>query len=302
MIVLTGVTGGLGRATLEHLLLRVPRDQVVVTARDLQKVRNLTDSGIETRQCDYDNPASIRAAFTGASRIHLIPSHEANDRRLQQNMTVIDIVAEMGVSHIFYASQAHAAFDAPLGVYRVHAYTEAYLRESGLTWTMLRNGYYMEDVVPYVGSALRTGVIAKPLDGPIPYVSRREYGEAHAVLLAKGCGGGETFNLTNTRAWDLTDVINLMSRLLGREFRREILDDAAFEMQLRARGVSEEWVVWQGEGFKQSRNNGVAATWPTLGELLGRDPASLETRLTDLLAQASIARIESHGLRARPPQ
>jgi NAD(P)H dehydrogenase (quinone) len=289
MILLTGASGGLGRATLEHLLVRVPRDQLVVTARHPDKLRDVAARGVEIRRCDYDDPDSIRSALVGAERFYFVPSHDTDERRLSQNMTVIDVAGELEIPHVYYASQANATIDAPLGVYRVHAATEDYLKKSGLTWTMLRNGYYMEDIVPLVGDALQTGVISKPLDGPIPYVSRREYGEAHAILLAEGGHAGETLNLTNLSAWDLTQIADLMSRFLRRQVGREVINDEDFAHQLRADGVPDEWVVWRIEAFKQSRRDGVAETWPTLQQVLQRDPLSLETHLVELLARASIA-------------
>ena len=64
MITVTGVTGKLGGIVLDDLRSRVPADQIVAVARTPEKV----DAGVEVRRGDYDDPASLRAAFAGRGR------------------------------------------------------------------------------------------------------------------------------------------------------------------------------------------------------------------------------------------
>jgi len=45
---------------------------------------------------------------------------------------------------------------------RDHAMTEGMLRESGLAWTALRNGFYAESGISLMGNASETGVIEAP--------------------------------------------------------------------------------------------------------------------------------------------
>ena len=52
MYLITGVSGALGRATLEYLLLRVPKSEIVATARNLGSIQAVSAMGIETRRAD----------------------------------------------------------------------------------------------------------------------------------------------------------------------------------------------------------------------------------------------------------
>ena len=61
MITVTGATGKLGRVVLDDLRSRVPADQIVAVARTPEKVE-----GVAARRGDYDDPASLRAAFAGS--------------------------------------------------------------------------------------------------------------------------------------------------------------------------------------------------------------------------------------------
>ena len=60
-IVITGATGQLGRLVVEALLdQNVPAGQIVAAGRDLAKVADLADRGVQVRQIDYQDPASLR--------------------------------------------------------------------------------------------------------------------------------------------------------------------------------------------------------------------------------------------------
>ncbi|WP_255375931.1 hypothetical protein [Saccharomonospora sp. CUA-673] len=50
MIVVTGATGALNGATVEHLLERVPADRIGVSVRDAGRARHLSERGVRVRQ------------------------------------------------------------------------------------------------------------------------------------------------------------------------------------------------------------------------------------------------------------
>ena len=58
MIIVTGATGALNGATVEHLLKIVPADQIGVSVRDVAKAQHLADRGVRVRRGSYDDPAA----------------------------------------------------------------------------------------------------------------------------------------------------------------------------------------------------------------------------------------------------
>ena len=75
MIVITGATGALNGATLEHLLTLVPAGQIGVSVRDVTKARALADRGVRVRRgsIDFDLPEPLIefdewGAMTGVTR------------------------------------------------------------------------------------------------------------------------------------------------------------------------------------------------------------------------------------------
>lgn len=67
-----------------------------------------------------------------------------------------------------------------------YAAIEVMLRQSGLAWTALRNGFYAAGGIDLMGNALSTGVIEAPADGRVAWTAHADLAEAAATVLADG--------------------------------------------------------------------------------------------------------------------
>ena len=90
-IVITGASGQLGRRVAE-LVLEQTSDVILVT-RTPEKLSGL---GGEVRRADFDDPASLDAAFAGGSRLLLV-SLPTIGARVPQHIAAIDAAARAGV-------------------------------------------------------------------------------------------------------------------------------------------------------------------------------------------------------------
>ena len=105
MIVVTGTSGQLGRLVVEALLKKLPAGEIVAAVRNPEKVTDLAARGVQVRQADYDQPASLIAAFKGADKLLLISASEVG-RRVPQHRAVIDAAKAAGVGLLAYTSLA----------------------------------------------------------------------------------------------------------------------------------------------------------------------------------------------------
>ena len=71
-ILVTGASGHIGRLTLEKLLDRRPASELIGLVRDPAKAQNLAALGIELRQGDYLEKASLLKAFEGVDKVLLL--------------------------------------------------------------------------------------------------------------------------------------------------------------------------------------------------------------------------------------
>jgi len=283
MIIVTGATGALNGATVDHLLDRMPAEEIVVAVRDPAKAQRFTDRGVAVRRGDYADPDSLPAAFEGADQLLLVSSSDPGAGSVSLHHTAIDAAVAVGVGRILYTSHQGAAPDTPFGPGRDHAATERLLAESGVPWTSLRNGFYAHSLGWLTGPWRETGVITVPADGPVSWTAREDAAEAAAVILASnGAYDGPT-TLTARAAPTFADVAATASELTGRTIRLAVLGQDEWLAAQVAAG-QKEFMARFTLGMYQAAHDGFfAGTDPLLATLLDREPRTV----ADVLAQTA---------------
>jgi NAD(P)H dehydrogenase (quinone) len=274
LIIVTGATGALNGATLDHLLERVPASNIVVVARDLAKAQRFSDLGVAVRRGDYADAASLPAAFDGADQLLLVSSSDPSTDHVSLHRTAIGAATRVGVGRILYTSHQGASPETPFAPGRDHAATERLMAESGIPWTALRNGYYAHSLNWLTGDWRKTGTITVPLDGPVSWTARDDAAEAAAIILASNSGYDGPVTLTASDAPTFAEVASIASDVTGRTVDLQVIGE-------------DEWLAAEiaaGRpgyiGMYQAASQGFfAGTDPLLATLLGREPQTVRELL-----------------------
>jgi NAD(P)H dehydrogenase (quinone) len=285
MIIVTGATGALNGATVEHLLKIVPADQIGVSVRDVAKAQHLADRGVRVRRGSYDDPAALPDAFEGAEQVLLVSSNDPGADAPVLHRAAIEAAVTAGAGRILYTSHQGAGLDSPFRPARHHAATEALLADSGVAWTSLRNGFYAHSLDWMLGPWRETSIIAAPADGPMSWTDRGDEAEAAAVILAAPRSFDGPVTLTAAAAVTFGDIAGIVSELTGRDIRRVVMDDDAWVADQVAHGAPEMMAGFMLSTFQAAREGRFAGTDPLLGDLLGRPPRTVR----DLLAERAAA-------------
>ncbi|MFJ2776434.1 MULTISPECIES: SDR family oxidoreductase [unclassified Kitasatospora] len=213
MYVVTGATGQLGRLVVEGLLAKVPASEVAVAVRSAGKAADLAERGVTVRVVDYDRPESLAGAFAAGDRVLLISGSEVG-RRIPQHRAVVDAARAAGVALLAYTSAPGAA------TFRLadeHKETEALIRESGLPFTLLRNGWYTEN---YLGDAAGTVdrgvVIGSAGQGRVAGATRRDYADAAVAVLVGEGHENAVYELSGDAAWSLAELAAAFAQASGK--------------------------------------------------------------------------------------
>jgi NAD(P)H dehydrogenase (quinone) len=285
MIVITGATGALNGATVEHLLKRIPADQIAVSVRDVAKAQHFADRGVRVRRGAYEDPAVLLDSFEGADQVLLVSSNDPGADGVSLLRAGIETAVAAGARRILYTSHQHTGLNSPFFPARDHAATEALLADSGVAWTSLRNGFYAHSLDWLLGPWRETGVIATPSDGPVSWTDRADEAEAAAVILAGERHLDGPVTLTASAAMTLDDIAAIASELTGREIRRVVVDDETWVAEQAAHGTPELMARLLLGFFLAAREGRFAGVDPLLGDLLGRQPCTVR----DLLAERPAA-------------
>ena len=285
MIIVTGATGALNGATVEHLLKLMPADRIGVSVRDVAKAQHFAERGVRVRRGAYDDPAALLGSFEGAEQVLLVSSNDPGGDQVPLHRAGIEAAVRAGARRILYTSHQHAGLGSPFVPARVHAATEALLADSGVAWTSLRNGFYAHTLDWMLGPGRETGVIAVPADGPVSWTDRGDEAEAAAVILADQRPFDGPVTLTADAAVTFDDIAGVASELTGREVRRVVVDDEEWVAGQVAHGSPEPMARMLLGFFQAARQGGFASVDPLLGDLLGRTPRTVR----DLLAERAAA-------------
>jgi len=282
-IAVTGANGQLGRLVIQGLLTQRPAADIVALVRTPAKAAGL---GVEVRQGDYTQPETLVPSLAGVETLLLISSSEVG-QRVAQHRHVIDAAKAAGVKRVVYTSLLHAE-RSPLGLAPEHVETEALLKASGLTHTILRNGWYTENYTGSVASALAHGaLIGSAGQGRIASAARADYAQAAVVVLTTPGHDNRTYELAGDAAYTLAELAAEISHQSGQQIPYKDLPAADYAAALTGAGVPAPWPealaaidleVAKGALFDDSR---------VLSKLIGRPTTSLASSVAAALKQAS---------------
>ena len=220
-LLVTGASGQLGRRVVHHLLhtLQVPAARIIATTRKPDALADLAAEGVVVRQADFEDPASMARAFVGVQRLLLISTDALDrpDRRLEQHRAAVAAAVHAGVNHVVYTSMLKPEPGSPIPFAPDHFGTEQALANSPLSWTVLRNSWYMENLYQNLPQVLISGQwFTAASDGKVAHVSREDCARAASAALASTSAEKAIYNITGAAARSTVEIASLASDVLGK--------------------------------------------------------------------------------------
>ncbi|SDD49443.1 NmrA family NAD(P)-binding protein [Auraticoccus monumenti] len=286
MIVVTGATGQLGSQIVERLLERVLTETVGVSTRDVDRAAGLAARGVRVRAGDFTDPESLGHAFEGARQVLVVSSAIRGGGAGAANRAAVDAALAAGAERILYTSHQAASPDSLFAPQLVHAATEQHLAGLGVPFTALRNGFYASTLAFSIGSALETGELVAPADGPVSWTAHADLAEAAATALTEdGALDGVTAPLTAAETLDLEAVAALLSDLTGRPVTRVVAEDEEWRAAAVEQGMPAAAAEFTLGMYRAARRGEFAVTDPTLEHLIGHRPTSARAVLETLVSR-----------------
>ena len=276
-IAITGATGHFGEIALN--LLKAKNANVIALVRSPEKI-----SGVEARKFDYSKTEGQVEALQGVDTLILVSSSEVG-QRIQQHKNVIEAAKKAGVKHIIYTSLLGATNDNTIkSVVGEHVATEAALKASGITYTILRNGWYTENYTASIPAALANNAFyGSAKNGKISSVLRAELAEAAVnVALSEG-HENQTYELAGSTSWTLADLAAEISKQTGKEIPYVDLPAEDYAAALVKAGLDEGLAGFIAEFDVDASNGALFSEDKTLEKLLGRPTAGLDVAVKQAL-------------------
>ena len=283
MIVITGATGNLGQHVIANLLKSVPAANLIAAVRTPAKAADLAAKGVQVRQADYNDGASLDSAFKGATKILLISSSEVG-QRARQHQNVIDAAKRAGVALLAYTSILRAD-TSPLGLAAEHVVTEAAIRDSGLPYSFLRNSWYLENHTENLAPVLEHGaVLGAAQDGRFSSATRADYAAAAAAVLTADQPQA-VYELAGDQSFTLTQYAAEVARQSGKAIVYKDLPEADFKAALVGAGVPEGFAALLADSDVGAAKGGLEDNGKQLSALIGRPTTTMAEAVKAALAK-----------------
>ncbi|MFD2100789.1 SDR family oxidoreductase [Flagellimonas iocasae] len=266
---ITGATGQLGNLVLEQLSKRAAASNVVALVRSPQKVE-----GFEARAFDYEKREGLAEALKGIDTLLLISGNEIG-KRATQHENVINAAKEAGVQRIVYTSLLKAD-TSTLNLAGEHLATEKLLKDSGITYTILRNGWYTENYTGSIPGAVGAGAfVGSAGNGKISSAARNDYAEAAAVVLTKEGHENKVYELSGDESYTLETLAEEISKQTGKTIPYQNLPEEQYSKILKGLGLPDVFAEGIASWDVSASRGDLYDEGKTLSKLIGRSTTTL---------------------------
>lgn len=265
MFLITGATGNVGTELVSAL------------ASSGQKVRALIRGtrpptlppGVEAAVGDLNQPDSLSAALADVHGVFLLPGYQDMPR-------LISAIRAAGAERVVLLSGGSAAsgdMTNAISAYMIRS--ESAVRESGLSWTILRPSAFMSNALRWLPQLTAGDVVRAPFAGVrTATVDPYDIAAVAAQALRQDGHAGRTYQPTGPAALLPVDQVRILAGVLGRDLRFEAQpdDEARAEM---AESTPPEYV----DAFFDFYVAGTldeSKVLPTVQDVTGRPPRTLE--------------------------
>lgn len=236
-IAVTGATGHLGRLAIDALVGRgVAANDLVAIVRDPAKAAELSAQGVDVRRADYNDRSALDQALAGVDKLLLISSSEVGQREVQ-HANIIDAATAAGVEFIAYTSILRAD-TSPVGLAPEHKATEKKLAASSIDHALLRNGWYWENYLGSVPTAVETGkLFGSAGEGRVAGATRKDYAEAAAAVLLADGQAGKVYELGGDERLTYPELAETIGKKAGKTVEYNDLPQAEYASLLEGAGL-----------------------------------------------------------------
>lgn len=224
-ILVTGATGNIGRLVVDHLLAAGATDVRALTANPAKAA---LPPGVDVVRGFVGRPETLPAALEGIDRMYLAPPPDPE--------AVMALVKQAGVARVV---------DLSGGPDTWWSHVSAAVEGSGVAWTHLCPGEFMENTTVWADQIRDTGVVRDmyPEAACAPICMDDIAALAANALLDAG-HLGRSYVLTGPETITRADKVRIIGEALGREIRyHELSHEEAVAELAPSMGEEAEWYV-----------------------------------------------------------
>ena len=221
-VLVFGVTGRQGGAVARHLHAKGWNVHGLTRDPSKPNAKKLEATGVELVKGDLNDQESIQRAVKGAYGVFAVlnPREVGHEGEIRQAKGLVDCAKAAGIQHLVYSSGAGTAPNSGVPHIDGKAEIEAYVKASGLPWTIVRPVIFMENFLPSK-QLIMAGVLLQAYwpDAKLQYIAVNDIGMLGAYVFENQIRlGGKSFDIAGDE-FTMTQAAETFTRVLGKPVR-----------------------------------------------------------------------------------
>jgi len=295
-VLVTGATGTVGGELVKALFQR-GADVRAFTRK--QPNPGTFPGAVEIAIGDLTDPISVAEAIKGVDALFLLTGNVADE--FTQALTAYGLAKKAGLKHVTYLSVYKADQFLEVPHFAAKYAVEQAIRAGGMSYTILRPGYFVQNERRLKPVLTGPGVYPVPAGNHgLAVVDVRDIAEAAAISLTEEGHKGKTYDLVSSEMLTGPDAAVTWSKLLGKEITyagHRDFDD--FEAQLRKTGSpmrntgTPSWLAYDlrlmFQGFVERGFRNTEDQTARFAALLGHQPRTYSSYAEELATEWAAA-------------
>lgn len=247
MILVVGATGTLGMEICRRLVsARQPFSAMVRSTSDPARKEALNQLGGQLAEGDLKDGSSLRRACAGATAVITTPTAILSQQHgdtfesvdLRGQMQLVDAACAAKVGHFIFVSVSGNLLkhgDNPLCAAKQAV--ENHLRQSGLTYTILRPTFFTEIwLSPHLGFdfANAKATIYGSGENEISYISLHNVADFAVAALSNSAARNAVLELGGPETLTQLEVVRIFEEIAGRAFEKQFVPEEALQARKAA--------------------------------------------------------------------
>jgi uncharacterized protein YbjT (DUF2867 family) len=277
-VLVTGASGTVGREVVKQLSSAPLNVNIKAAIHSLENNKKIEDDKVELVKIDYNNPESLKAALNDIDKIFLVTPEVPNAPELVSNLVTQAKIS--GIRYIVKLSAMDADLKADVASLRLHRQAEKIIEESGIPYTFLRPGEFMQNFINWDSPMIKEqGVFWRVGDTEVSLVDVRDIAAVAVKVLTDNDNGnnrnnGKIYTITGPEALSYSQMAEILSSAIGKKISYVNISEEEARRAMKDIGLSEWWINAIIEVYEYYKKGIQKQVSSAVEEVTGKKPIS----------------------------